>query len=247
MGRGSILVLLLGLAGAAAAQSAAVGLYTEGNQLYRAGDFAGARERYEAAVATGIQDPRLLYNLGNASYKTGDLGHAIVWYERALHRAPRDEDIQANLRFLRRLKADRDPEPPGGLTGFLAHVYLWPTLNEVAVLWWLSLLTLFVVAARRRWQSASGIGVGLPLSIIVSVAVAGFALSRCERDAQQIEAILTQPQGTARSGPAPDQTEVFVIHEGTKVMIERSEAGWYLVRLHSGLGGWLPASVLTEI
>ena len=247
MWRDVCLVLLLALVGPAAAQSAAVGLYAEGNQLYRAGDFAGARQRYEAAVATGIQDPRLLYNLGNASYKTGDLGHAIVWYERALRRAPRDEDIQANLRFLRRLKADREPEPSGGVTGFLVDAYLWPTLNEVAVLWWLSLLALFVVAARRRWQSASGIGLGLPLAIIMCAMVAVFALTRFERDAKQVEAILTQPQGTARSGPAPDQTEVFVIHEGTKVVIERSEAAWYLVRLHSGLGGWLPASVLTEI
>ena len=60
------IVIFLGIAGPAEGQSAAAGLYVEGNQLYRAGDFSSARLRYEAAVRTGIRDPRLLYNLANA-------------------------------------------------------------------------------------------------------------------------------------------------------------------------------------
>jgi hypothetical protein len=43
------------------------------------------------------------------------------------------------------------------------------------------------------------------------------------------------------------QTPVFVVHEGTKVVVERREAGWLLVRLANGLGGWLPAEVVAVI
>ena len=88
----------------ARAQTVAVGLYAEGNALYRAGEFAAARQRYLAAVKTGVRDVRLFYNLGNACFKSERLGEAVLWYERSLRLEPRDEDVLANLRFARRVK-----------------------------------------------------------------------------------------------------------------------------------------------
>ncbi len=231
----------------ARAQSAAAGLYAEGNALYRAGDFAAARQRYEAAVTTGVQDPRLLYNLANATYKTGDLGMAIVWYERALRLAPRDQDVLANLRFLRRLKKDRDPEPMTGIGGLLARVFLWPTVNELAVGWIMCLLVLFATASWRRWQGRSSLHASVICVTLIGLATGLFAFSRFERDAHRIEAVVTKSEGIARSGPDQDQTEVFVVHEGTKIVVERSEGDWSLVRLETGLGGWLHESVVTRI
>ena len=46
---------------------------------------------------------------------------------------------------------------------------------------------------------------------------------------------------TARSGPDTGQTEVFSMHEGTKVSVVRSEGKWVLVGLQNGLGGWVLA------
>ena len=229
------------------AQSAAVGLYAEGNGLYRAGDYDGARQRYEAAVATGAQDPRLLYNLGNATYKTGDLGRAIVWYERALRLAPRDEDIQANLRFLRRLKKDRDPDPTSGIGGVLERAFMWPTLNELALGWMVGLLVFFATVSWRRWQGQTSLHSSVLGVAAVAFLMALFAFTRFEVDAGRIEAVVTEVEGIARSGPDGQETEVFVIHEGTKLVVERSEGDWHLVRLDSGLGGWLPSPVITKI
>ena len=240
------IVIFLGIAGSAEGQSAAAGLYVEGNQLYRAGDFSSARLRYEAAVRTGIRDPRLFYNLANATYKTGELGLAIVLYERALRLAPRDEDILANLRFLRRLKRDRDPEPVSGFGGFIERVYLWPTSNELAVGWLLSLLGLFGSAGWRRWRQIPVLHTAVAVGLLLCLSIGGFTLSRSQRDGR-VEVVVTHAEGIARSGPDAQQTEVFVIHEGTKLVVERSEGDWYLARLPSGLGGWLPAAVLTEI
>jgi tetratricopeptide (TPR) repeat protein len=211
------------------------------------GDYEGARQRYEAAVATGAQDPRLLYNLANATYKTGDLGRAIVWYERALRLAPRDEDIQANLRFLRRLKKDRDPDPTSGIGGVLERAFMWPTLNELALAWMVSLLACFATVSWRRWQGQSSLHSSVLGCAAVALFVALVAFTRFEADAGRIEAVVTEVQGIARSGPDGQETEVFVIHEGTKVVVERSEGTWHLVRLDSGLGGWLPSEVITKI
>ncbi len=231
--------------GEAAAQSAAAGLYAEGNDLYRRGEFAGARQRYLAASGTGLRDERLFYNLGNACFKDGRLGEAIVWYERARRVAPRDEDVLANLRFLRRIKRDREEEEDGA---FLYELYLWPTSNELFAGLSLSLLGL---AAAASWRLLRGSGpaavVALGLCLGGILGFGAFAGTRLHRELTLSEAVVTAIQGQARGGPDLGQTPVFVVHEGTKVTVERREGEWLLVRLDNGLGGWLPADLVTMI
>ena len=65
--------------------------------------------------------------------------------------------------------------------------------------------------------------------------------SRVYLQTQQVEAIIIAEQTRAHSGPDADQTEVFTVHEGTKVRVVRQEGRWFLVRLANGIGGWLPA------
>ena len=232
-------------AGGASAQSAAGGLYAEGNDLYRRGEFAAARTRYLSAAETGVRDSRLFYNLGNACFKDGRLGEAVVWYERARRLAPRDEDVLANLRFLRRIKRDREEEGDGG---FLYRLYQWPTLNELFAALSLSLAGLCAVAGWRLVRgpgAAVAVALGLCLGGILGSGV--FAGTRLYQEVTLSEAVVTAADGQARSGPDPGQTPVFVVHEGTKVTVERREGPWILVRLANGLGGWLPGELVTVI
>ena len=246
--RGPWLVAVLWLAlapGEASAQSAALGLYSEGNDLYRRGEFAAARTRYLAAAGTGARDARLFYNLGNACFKDGRLGEAVVWYERARRLSPRDEDVLANLRFLRRVKRDREAEGDGG---FLYRLYLWPTLNELFAALSLSLAGLCTAAGWRLVRgpgAAAAVALGLCLGGILGSGA--FAGTRLYHEATRSEAVVTAADGQARSGPDPGQTPVFVVHEGTKVAVERREGEWVLVRLDNGLGGWLPGELVTVI
>jgi hypothetical protein len=226
-------------------QTAATGLYAEGNVLYREGLFEEARQRYLAATETGVRDARLFYNLGNSCFKSERLGEAVLWYERALHLAPRDQDVLANLRFLRRVKRDQDPADDGDV---IYRLYLLPTLNELFAATSLGLFGLLLCACWRLWRrpgmSAQVVIVGLGLSVFGVGIVTG---ARLHRELTLTEAVVLVEEGTARSGPESAQTSVFVVHEGTKVVVERREAGWLLVRLTNGLGGWLPADVVTVI
>ena len=232
-------------AGEAAAQSAASGLYAEGNDLYRRGEFAAARLRYLASAETDVRDARLFYNLGNACFKDGRLGEAVVWYERARRLAPRDEDVLANLRFVRRIKRDREQEGEGG---FLYAAYAWPTLGELFAALSLSLAGL-TAAASWRLLRGSGPAVAAALGLCLAGVLLGgaFAATRLYQEVTLSEAVVTAPEGQARGGPARDQTPVFVVHEGTKVTVERREGEWVLVRLANGLGGWLPGELVTVI
>ena len=226
-------------------QTVATGLYAEGNALYRQADFEAARQRYLEATETGVRDARLFYNLGNACFKSERLGEAVLWYERALRLAPRDEDVLANLRFLRRIKRDQDPAGQGdGIYG----LYLWPTLSELFGATSLGLLGLLLVACWRLWRRP-----GVPAQVVLMVLglwVFGTGVitgTRLQRELTLTEAVVLVEEGTARSGPETSQTSVFVVHEGTKVIVERQEDGWLLVRLANGLGGWLPETVVAII
>ena len=58
-------------------------LMRSGNDLFRAGDYAAARDRYQEAMASGYEAPLLHYNLGIANYRLGEFLAAELALERA--------------------------------------------------------------------------------------------------------------------------------------------------------------------
>ena len=69
------------------------------------------RDRYEALVASGLEEDResaqLYFNLGNAYFRDHQLGKAILNYERAHLLSPGDSDIRHNLRYANNYTEDR--------------------------------------------------------------------------------------------------------------------------------------------
>jgi hypothetical protein len=244
------LVLLVLLHGMAVAQSATANLYNQANGLYSDGQFEAARDRYNQVAEYGVEDARLFYNLGNAHFKAGELGRAILWYERALRLAPRDDDIEANLRFANLVKQDREPEEGNVVWGFLIDVFFFPSLNELCLSFSFLFLVLFILGVRRMWSRTAISAGGLVLLVVCLglVTLDGIYLGmRIYHQETVEEGIIVADQGTARSGPGEEQTTVFVVHEGTKVRIARRQEDWLLVRLTNGQGGWLPMSVVEAI
>ncbi len=228
-----------------------MGLYNEANQLYRSDQFAQARDKYLQSIAGGLVDARCYYNLGNACFKVDRLGEAILWYERALQLAPRDEEIQYNFNFANAVKKDRDPPPQGNAVWrFLVAVYHYPTPNELSLAFSFLLAAVFALATWRLWRPTPAFAVWLSAILICGIGAVGTGVYLGVR-VHQLEdrnwAIVTAAEGTARSGPDEDKTALFVIHEGTKVEIERRQGRWLLVRLPNGFGGWLPGEIVTQI
>ncbi len=225
-------------------------LYNQGNARYRAGDFEDARRQYLAAVDQGGQDPRLLYNLGNACFKGGHLGEAAVWWERALRLDPRDDDVRANLQFLDAVKQDREGEETNALWAALAFAAQYPTVNELCVVVGLLVAAGVSTVGWHLWRRGPLAGawrlVAVALAVVGSLNGA-WLVSRAYQQGHTERAVITVPEATARSGPDGSQTAVFVAHEATRVQVARYEGAWVLVRLGSGLNGWLPAAALTRI
>ena len=232
-------------------QSVGVRLYNEGNALYRAGKFDAALEKYILAATGGVNDWRLFYNLGNVHFKVGRTGEAIVWYERALRLNPRDEDVVANLRFLNRIKKDQEPLPnQNPVWNFLTGTFLYPTLNGLTLALCVALVGLVALGLWHVWRpETANLHRGISLGVLGAVVlVCAFWLgTRVHYKEGLREAVIVTSRAVAHSGPDERQTAVLVIHEGTKVRIDRTEGTWALVRLASGLGGWMQQNLFVEI
>jgi tetratricopeptide (TPR) repeat protein len=246
----AVIILLLSSASWATAQEAGAHLYNQANRLYAEERFQEALESYQQVAATGVEDANLFYNLGNASFKSDHLGRAILWYERARRLDPRDPDIRNNLRFANAVKQDRDPVPDNIVWSAVVGTFQYPTLNELCValsVFFVSMFVLAVVRLRAQGRATAGWVAAFAIVVALTVMDASWLGGRLYQRATAQEAIVIAAEVAARSGPDERQTSVFVIHEGTKVRIERHRAEWVLVRLANGLGGWLPGQVFEQI
>jgi len=79
----------------------------QANQLYNQNKFSEAAEIYERAIANGVKNGHLHYNLGNAYFRTGNLPQAILHYTKAQNLLPRNEDVEANLKYALRQTVDK--------------------------------------------------------------------------------------------------------------------------------------------
>jgi tetratricopeptide (TPR) repeat protein len=227
-------------------------LYNEGNALYRAGKYEEAAGAYERALSAGVRNGRLYYNLGNACFKLNRLGRAILAYERAQRLMPGDEDVASNLQFANLLKVDKETE---GEVNALTRFGRWLTgLFGADALSILCSLCLFGAAGAftgrmfRPEERLRPVFFGILIACGGLLLPAGGLLALKIHAAEfQDAAVVMAGETTGRSGPGDDNVKVFTLHEGTKVSVQRSEGGWVLARLPSGIGGWVRAKDVEKI
>ncbi len=226
--------------------------FQTGNRFYQDGDFAAALAAYTEILDAGLESGDLHYNLGNAYFKLGRLGPAILAYERARRALPGDENVLANLRLARSLTADQITP----LTGFWlprawnAWVNLLPRPLLLASVTFgyllaMSLMGLRVMggATNRMWATrVAGVVAGFTALLVITLAVREFGLGRPDYG------VIMSTETAVQSAPAADPAlQLFSIHEGTRVRIDRRSDGWFEVVLEDGKVGWLRSETLEVI
>lgn len=73
------------------------------------------------------------------------------------------------------------------------------------------------------------------------------ASAQKERLVNRDYAIVFAKSITAKSTPADSGTDLFVLHDGTKVKVKSKVGEWYEVELADGNIGWIPSSKLEII
>lgn len=241
------------LATASERSSAQEEFFREGNRRYQEGDYAGALEDYLAIVEAGFESGSLYYNIGNAYFKLGDLGRAILNYERAKRLSPRDADVLANLELARSLTSDEiTPLPNFWLFRAAAWwVHLIPPrwLTVIVVSGYLVAVSGLIVFILRRGAALGrwGLRVATAAGAVAVVFAVNLAAIEFEVGVAE-EAIIITGEVMVQSAPSDDSSlQVFVVHEGTKVRIDRRAEDWVEVVLEDGKVGWVRTTALEVI
>ncbi len=222
-------------------------------------DSAYARENYTQAIKDyeelleGGESAALYYNLGNSYYRTGNVTHAIINYERARLLSPADNDIRFNLQFARTKTIDKiTPETEmffvswyhavvnmASVDGW-GHIALWSLAAAIV----LALLYLF---ASRIWLRKVGFFGGFAMLVLFVLANL-FAFQQRHFLENRTGAIVVSSSVAVRSTPSKGGTELFILHEGTRIDItDGSMKGWKKVRLADGREGWMETSGMEVI
>ena len=218
--------------------------WQSGNSAYAAGDYAEAIKEYKAIVDGGEYSFELYYNLGNAYYKADSIGKAILYYNKALRVDPSQEDARHNLALAEKRITDEVAEESEfflakwmrGLRDTMSCT-AWSVLSLVSFGLLLAFALLFLLASSIRLRKT---GFYCALSaLLLFVATISFAISSRNDMLTHDEAVILSSAISTKSSPDRSATELFVLHEGTKVRVVSEHNGWSEVVLADGKKGWV--------
>ncbi len=219
---------------------------------YAKGNYQQAIKDYQEILKAGVSS-EIYYNLGNAYYRTDNITQALLAYERALQLSPGDNDIRFNLQYARSKTIDKiTPETEmffvtwyNSLVNFTS-VDRWANTAIVSIVMALLLILVFLFAP-QMWARKSGF-YGSAVFLLLFAFANLFAFQQKHEFETKQGAIVIAPTVNVKKTPAASGTDVFVIHEGTRVDItDRCMKQWRGVKLADGREGWLKTSQIEEI
>ena len=219
---------------------------------YAKGNYQQAIKDYQEILKAGVSS-EIYYNLGNAYYRTDNITQALLAYERALQLSPGDNDIRFNLQYARSKTIDKiTPETEmffvtwyNSLVNFTS-VDRWAKTAIVSIVMALLLILVFLFAP-QMWARKSGF-YGSAVFLLLFVFANLFAFQQKHELETKQGAIVIAPTVNVKKTPAASGTDVFVIHEGTRVDItDRGMKQWRGIKLADGREGWLKTSQIEEI
>ncbi|MBU3809843.1 MAG: tetratricopeptide repeat protein [Candidatus Phocaeicola faecipullorum] len=233
--------------------SANASVKSEADKAYQDNDFKGAIEKYEAIISGGQESADIYYNLGNSYYKDKNIAKAVLNYERALLLSPGDDDIRYNLEMAKSKTIDKVTPK--------SEIFIVTWINTIRNLMsessWsvfaISCFILFILATAAYIFGSKIVVKKLGFSaavifLILTVVANLFADAQKDKLINRNGAIVMQSSVTVKSTPDESGTDLFVLHEGTKVYInDNSMKGWKEVSLEDGTRGWVPTESIEVI
>lgn len=222
----------------------------DANTEYAAANYAEAAAIYRQIIE---EQPCAIayYNLGNAYFKMGELSQAILAYERCLRLEPSNRDAKYNLQFAQsRITDNISDNQAFFLSTFLTNVRnlmrqnTWTWISLIAFALCMAGLLIFLLSNATTLRKT-----GFSIAIIMFiVALFSFFAARSlhNRDTLREEAIITQGIVNAKASPDQSGTELFTLHEGTKVRISETLGDWCNISV-GNYQGWIRLQTLERI
>ena len=219
-------------------------LFSIGNEEYKLEHYSEAIIHYQKIQDLGLSSSELYYNLGNCYYKLNQVAASIFNYEKALLLDPLNEDAQTNLVFAKRLTVDNIEEIP--LTIFQkldATIIKKLSFNEWALsavafsilgsLFFLLFYFSFTPSKKRLFFITSII------SFLLLLVTSFFTVKEYSYVNSTVEAIIFSEKSEVKNAPTMNSDKIFMLHEGTKVLVLDSVDNWKKIRIADGKIGWI--------
>ena len=248
------LALLLAVQFGASAQDSYVdSLWNAANSAYVDGRWADAVADYELISGMGLESASLYCNTGDAYFKDGNIPMAILYYERALKLDPSYEDARYNLELLNAMIQDRiEPVPEFVLKAWFRDLcYImdsdsWAVCFIVLLALTLALVLVFLLAPTAGGRRA-GFFTGIAV-LLLAVMSLSFSIWQKNDYSDADKAIVMRPVTSVKSSPAAgSSTDLFILHEGTKVKVIDEVGSWNNIELADGRRGWIPSADIERI
>lgn len=219
-------------------------LWDKANTAYLNADYQTAIEVYDQILSQGLVSAKLYYNIANAYFKEGSTGKAILFYNRALRLMPGNEDVRYNLAVAEAQTKDDIEEIPE----FFAVTWVrslrhmmgctsWSILSLVLLAVMLGLLLLYLLAQRIGLRK--GGFYGTLAAFVLFILTTWFAVLERREILRSNEAVVMVASSAVKSSPDNAATDLFMLHEGTKVAVTDAFGEWSEITLADGKKGWI--------
>jgi len=229
-----------------------VELFKEGNEKYKKGKYEDAIKFYESILAKGLKNGYIYYNLGNAYFKAEMLGKAILNYERAIIYLSSDPDVVFSLKFANSRKTDRIQKQQ--YNPFTKIVLFFYNLFRINTLFWLVYVIFLILIASLilKWFYKNInyqviIQKVLNYGGIIFLVFLFILIIKINEIKSSVHAVIIISEVKVKSGPSEDYTDVFALHEGTKIKIRKETDPWILITLPNRFSGWVEKDCLEKI
>ena len=248
----SFLLIFLSLSSISLAQNNAEDRFYEGNQAYENGKYVEALEIYQSLIDEDFQSFELFYNTGNAAYQEKKWAKSILNYERAKRLQPNNEDVIHNLKLANTKTVDKIDEVQeiffkNWYKSWVSskHPDAWSSVGISLFFVALLLMILFLFSKNISLKKAGFFGA--ILAILMALGSITFAFSGKSMLETHNEAIIFSGRVSVKASPNSNAKDLFVLHEGTKVVVLEENETWLRIRIADGNDGWLKKSHLEVI
>lgn len=217
------------------------------SQAYRDQKYKESIDLYEqlisAANAENKESAELYYNVANAYFRNGQVGKAILNYERAHLLDPSDKDIAHNLRFAQLRTTDRIEQSANAtISKWIESVAntmssnAWAKLAVALFFGFAICIGLFLFWNQRIVKQIS-FYTAIPVLLLFVISLV-FANYQKQKLVNRNKAIVIPSAIAVTASPDVNSSQLFELHEGTKVVLKNSDGEWNEVEIENGSTGW---------
>ena len=244
-----IFILFLVLASNVFAQTA-TNIFDDASRIYEEKDYDTALKLFKTIEDLPVYSSDVYYNIANCYYKTHQKAKAVLYYEKALKLAPNDEDVLFNLKLVQLQLVDNLAQLPEPFytkwivkTKNLLSIDAWAKMGLLFMFLFSILISWFLISDNYKLKKKLFIGFSFSLLIgLKSLGMAYFSHS-----SQKISAILMEANSYVKSAPSLQSEDLFILHEGTKVLFIEEFNDWTKIKLSDGMIGWVESTAIEVI